>query len=151
MKKVSFLFAVLLTGTMAMAQNATTTPGVINQPEPLEKRVEFKNAEHKLGKIPLGKPVEFTIEMKNIGHDTVTLVNVQAGCGCTAPNFTPNEKFGPGQTSKILIRFNGGTPGPFTKYSTIYFDNGLTKQVSFTGEGIAEATPASAPATAAKN
>jgi hypothetical protein len=68
MKKLLFLLAVLLTGTMAMAQNATTTPGVIN--EPLEKRVEFKNAEHKLGKIPLGKPVEFTIEMKNIGHDT---------------------------------------------------------------------------------
>jgi len=142
MKKIVFLMAVLLTGTFVMAQTAAvTTPAA----EPLEKRVEFKNGTYNLGKIPLGKPVEFTIEMKNIGHDTVTLVNVQAGCGCTAPNFTPNEKFGPGQISKILIRFNGGTSGVFTKYSTIYFDGGLTKQVSFTGEGVPEAAPA-APA-----
>lgn len=135
---------IVLSGTFAMAQNAATAAP---STEPLEKRVAFTNGEYKLGKIPLGKPVEFTIEMKNIGHDTVTLLNVQAGCGCTAPNFTPNEKFGPGQTSKILIRFNGGTKGPFTKYSTIYFDGGLSKQVNFSGEGIEE-TPA--PAATAK-
>ena len=98
------------------------------------------------------KPVEFTIEMKNIGQDSITLVNVQAGCGCTAPNFTPNEKFGPGQTSKILIRYNGATKGTFTKFSTIYFDGGLSKQVSFSGEGIEEtpATASKAPAPAEK-
>lgn len=145
MKKILFLTALLVTGTIAMAQSGIVSASATTVAQPLEKRVEFKNAEYKLGKIALGKPVEFTIEMKNIGNDTVTLVNVQAGCGCTAPNFTPNEKFGPGQTSKILIRYNGGTPGPFTKYSTIYFDNNLTKQVNFTGEGIQEAAPAQAP------
>ncbi len=144
MKKIVFLMTVLLTGTFVMAQTSSLSSVAT---EPLEKRVAFTNGEYKLGKIPLGKPVEFTIEMKNIGHDTVTLLNVQAGCGCTAPNFTPNEKFGPGQTSKILIRFNGGTSGPFTKYSTIFFDGGLSKQVSFSGEGIPE-TP-QAPAQAA--
>lgn len=135
--------ALLFTGTMLMAQTTKNITGVLYTPDPLEKRVEFKNGEYKLGKIPLGKPVEFTIEMKNIGQDTVTLVNVQPGCGCTAPSFTPNEKFGPGQTSKILIHFNGGTKGPFTKFTTIYFDNGLSKQVSFSGEGVEE-TPAAA-------
>lgn len=147
MKKIALLMAVLLTSTFLMAQ----TSGILTAPaEPLEKRVAFTNGEYKLGKIPLGKPVEFTIEMKNIGHDTVTLLNVQAGCGCTAPNFTPNEKFGPGQTSKILIRFNGGTKGTFTKFSTIFFDGGLSKQVSFSGEGIEE-TPAAPPATSNKS
>ncbi len=146
MKKIVFLMTVLLTGTFAMAQTSSLSPVAT---EPLEKRVAFTNGEYKLGKIPLGKPVEFTIEMKNIGHDTVTLLNVQAGCGCTAPNFTPNEKFGPGQTSKILIRFNGGTSGPFTKNSTIYFDGGLSKQVSFSGEGIPETPQTPTPAAAA--
>ena len=136
--------ALLVISTMGMAQLVATNVPI----DQLEKKVEFKNAEYKLGKIPLGKPVEFTIEMKNISPDSITLVNVQAGCGCTAPNFTPNEKFGPGQISKILIRFNGGTKGPFTKFSTIYFDGGLTKQVSFSGEGIEETPPA--PAATAK-
>lgn len=143
MKKAFLLFTLFLTGSTLMAQ----TTGVLTSPTPvfpLEKRVEFINGEYKLGKITLNKPVEFTIEMKNIGQDSVTLLNVQAGCGCTAPNFTPNEKFGPGQTSKILIRYNGSTSGPFTKFSTIFFDNGQSKQVSFSGEGIPEA-PAAAP------
>ena len=151
MKKMTFLAAVLISCTSLMAQTSSgvlTSPTVATVAEPLEKRVEFKNGEYKLGKIPLGKPVEFTIEMKNIGHDSITLLNVQAGCGCTAPNFTPNEKFGPGQTSKILIRYNGGTSGAFTKFSTIFFDGGLSKQVSFSGEGIPE-TPAAAAPTAA--
>ncbi len=137
MKKIAFLATALLIGSFTMAQNAATPVSS----QPLEKRVDFKNNEVKLGKITLNKPVEFTIEMKNIGMDTVTLVNVQAGCGCTAPNFTPNEKFGPGQTSKILIHYNGSTKGTFTKYSTIYFDGGQSKQVSFSGEGIEETVP----------
>lgn len=137
MKKITFLAAAVLFSGFAMAQNAAAPVSTL----PLEKRVEFKNEKVSLGKIPLNKPVEFTIEMKNIGADTVTLVNVQAGCGCTAPNFTPNEKFGPGQTSKILIRYNGSSKGSFTKYSTIYFDGGQTKQVSFAGEGVEEPAP----------
>ncbi len=148
MKKAFLLFALFIAGSTLIAQTTAvqTSPASVF---PLEKRVEFINGEYKLGKITLNKPVEFTIEMKNIGTDSVTLLNVQAGCGCTAPNFTPNEKFGPGQTSKILIRYNGSTSGPFTKFSTIYFDNGQSKQVSFTGEGVPE-TPAAAPTAVSK-
>lgn len=143
MKKISVFMALLVISTMGMSQLVATNIPI----DQLDKKVEFKNGEYKLGKIVLNKPVEFTIEMKNIGQDSITLVNVQAGCGCTAPNFTPNEKFGPGQTSKILIRYSNNTKGPFTKFSTIYFDGGLSKQVSFSGEGIEE-TPAAPAATA---
>lgn len=148
MKKTFLLFALFVSGSSLIAQTNSVQPTQTSV-FPLEKRVEFINGEYKLGKITLNKPVEFTIEMKNIGTDSVTLINVQAGCGCTAPNFTPNEKFGPGQTSKILIRYNGSTSGPFTKFSTIYFDNGQSKQVSFSGEGIPE-TPAAAPTAVSK-
>ena len=133
MKKISLLLAALVTtATVLMAQNTTAMS------DPTAKILEFKNADYKMGKIPYGKPVEFVVEMKNISHDTITLANVQPACGCTTPSFVPNEKIAPGQTSKITIHYSSNTMGPFTKPSTIYFAGGLTKQVSFTGEGVQE-------------
>lgn len=132
--------AALVTGTMAMAQNAATT-------DPVSKNLVFKNAEYSMGKIPYGKPTEYVVELKNIGHDTLTLSSVQPACGCTTPSFTPNEKIAPGQTSKITIHYNSNTKGPFTKLSTVFFAGGLTKQLTFTGEGVDE-TATQAPAQA---
>ena len=44
------------------------------------------------GKISFGQPATYTIEFTNISKDTLTLVNARPGCGCTTPNFKPNEK-----------------------------------------------------------
>jgi len=83
--------------------------------------------------------------MKNIGSDSLSILNAQPGCGCTTPSFVANEKFGPNQTVKMTIRFNSSALGQFTRYTDVYFTGGLTKKLTFTGEGIQEA--AAAPAT----
>lgn len=137
MKKISLLTTLLLVGICAMAQ---TPPA-----DPTAKVLEFKNAEYKMGKNPFGKPMEYVVEVKNISHDTVTLINVQAACGCTTPKFVPNEKIAPGQTGKINIHYSNNTMGAFTKTSTIFFSGGLTKLVSFTGEGIQETQATAIP------
>ena len=134
MKKIFVLTAVLFTGLFSKAQTNL-------QVDPLAGIVEFKNAEYNFGKITVGKPVSYDVEIKNISHDTLTLSNARAGCGCTTPNFTPNQKFGPGQTIKVTIQFNGSVTGTFTRFTDINFSNGMTKQVRFSGEGIVE-TPA---------
>ncbi len=100
------------------------------------QNIEIKNENYQMGKITYGKPVEYTVEILNTGGDTLTLETARAGCGCTTPNFTPNQKFGPGQSVKILIQFNSSVLGSFTRYTDIVFNGGLVKQVSFSGEGI---------------
>lgn len=135
MKKIFVLAAVLFTGLLTKAQTT------VQAADPLAGIVEFKNADYNFGKITLGKPVSYDVEIKNISKDTLTLANARAGCGCTTPNFTPNQKFGPGQTIKVTIQFNGSVSGTFTRFTDINFSNGLSKQVRFSGEGVPE-TPA---------
>ena len=134
MKKL-FLFASL--AFAAVAGNAQTSTDV-------NKTVEFKNAEYNFGQIQTGKPVEFVVEAKNVSKDTIVLVNVKAGCGCTTPNFVPNQKLAPGQVGKVTLGFNGSAQGPFSKFADIYFSNGLTKHVTFSGEGVPQVAPAAA-------
>lgn len=152
MKKIAFLMAVLLTATFLMAQTSAvlTTPAVQTQTpaDPTAKVLEFKNSDYSFGKIPLGTPVSYVIEIKNISNDSITLQNAHAGCGCTTPNFVPNQKFGPGQTVKVNIGFNGSVSGVFTRFTDISFSGGLSKQTRFSGEGV-PATAAPAANTAA--
>ncbi len=123
----------------------TTTP--VAPAKDVNAQIAFKNDTYSFGKIIFGKPVEYVVEMKNIGKDSLSILNAQPGCGCTTPSFVPNEKFGPGQTVKMTIRFNGSVIGAFTRYTDVYFTGGLTKKFTFSGEGVQD-TPPPAPATA---
>ncbi len=143
MKKIYLMVVALFLVVIGFSQ--TTSPATTAKD--VNMQIAFKNDTYNFGKITFGKPVEYVVEMKNIGKDSLSILNAQPGCGCTTPSFVPNEKFGPGQTVKMTIRFNGSVIGSFTRYTDVYFTGGLTKKFTFTGEGIQEA-PAAAPATA---
>lgn len=99
-------------------------------------KVSIKNETYDMGKVTYGKPVEYWVEVTNTSKETLKLEGVKAGCGCTTPDFTPNQTFKPGETVKIKIQFNGSVIGKFTRFTDIYISGGLVKQTSFTGEGI---------------
>lgn len=138
MKKFTIIAAALFIGFSANAQQATTKAPAQEtaqpQPKDITKVLEFKNADYDFGKIPFGKPAEYELLIKNISHDSVTLDRVQVGCGCTTPKYEANKKFGPGETVKVTLGFNGGTDGAFTKTVTIYFSDNMSKVVTFKGE-----------------
>ncbi len=144
MKKLVLLTSMVCAVFISQAQT-TPTPPVVD----INKVLEFKNADYNMGQIQTGKAVEYVVEAKNISKDTIILVTARAGCGCTTPNFVPNQKIAPGGVGKVTIGFNGGAQGPFTKVADIFFDNGLTKHLTFTGEGVPAIAPAATPATAA--
>ena len=152
MKKTIISLAVMFAGITTQAQTSVPAPLQVQTTpvDPTAKALEFKNAEYNFGKITLGKPVSYVVEITNISKDTITLENAHAGCGCTTPNFVPNQKFGPGHTVKVNIGFNGSVQGVFTRFTDISFSGGLSKQVRFSGEGIPETAPASAAATSKK-
>ena len=64
-------------------------------------------------------------------------MNARPGCGCTTPNFKPNEKIAPGKMGQVQITFNGSAMGSFTRATALEFSNGLVKQTQFAGEGVA--------------
>lgn len=137
MKKILVMAVAVFAVFTGFSQTSATTPA-----KDVNAQIEFINAEYNFGKITYGKPVEYIVEMKNIGKDTLSILNAQPGCGCTTPSFVPNEKFGPGQSVKMTIRFNSSALGAFTRYTDVYFSGGLTKKLTFKGEGIQETAPA---------
>jgi hypothetical protein len=111
----------------------------------IDELLKFKNDVYDFGKISFGKPATYTIEFTNTSKDTITLVNARPGCGCTTPNFKPNEKIAPGKIGQVQITFNGSAMGTFTRATLLEFSNGLEKQTQFSGEGIAITNAPTAP------
>ena len=148
MKKITLIACALLAmATVTKAQiQQTTTPGVIDAKKDINSVLQFTNADFNFGKIVFGKPTEYQVTIKNISADSVTLENVQAGCGCTTPKgYTKGEKIAPGKSKVVTLGFNGGTNGAFTKFVTFFFNGGMQKQVTFHGETF---KPAEEPAPA---
>jgi len=146
MKNLTFLVCAMLAFTISKAQITTTTTSGVVVAKDINKTIEFTNADYNFGKIVFGKPTEYQVTLKNISTDSVTLENVQAGCGCTTPKgYEKGEKIAPGKTKVVTLGFNGGTNGAFTKFVTFFFNGGLSKQVTFHGETF---KPAEEPAPA---
>jgi hypothetical protein len=159
MKKIMVAFSALFILAAAHAQTATT-PATSSQTtaQDVDKVVQVSDVDHDMGKIAFGKPVEYTITIKNLSKDTIKTITAQAGCGCTTPQWensksTVEGPFAPGQTYRLKLGFNGGTKGSFTKVVTLHLDNGLSKQLRFHGETFetpADAAPANSATSGMK-
>ena len=127
MKKFALFFTLFIAVASLHVQAQTDTTADISNV------IQFKELDHDFGKIPYGKPAEFTLDMKNISHDSVTIEDVKVGCGCTTPKWQPGP-YAAGQDFNIIIGFNGYTEGQFNKVVTIYFKGGLSQLIKFHGE-----------------
>ncbi len=128
------LFASILTSSICFfvnAQSADVSNPELEKPD-INKIVTFSEVDHDFGTIPHGKPSEFDISITNISTDSVTLENVQAGCGCTTPKWQSGP-YAPGETFKITVGFNGYTEGAFAKTITVYVKGGYMQVVKFHG------------------
>lgn len=119
-----------------------TTPQVVAQPAPADanKLFAFTNDNYDFGKIVAGKAAEYTLTIKNISNEEATLTLVQPTCGCTTPKYEAGKRFAPGEEVKVVLGFNGGSPGQaqtFTKTVTLTLNGNITKSVSFKGETYA--------------
>jgi Protein of unknown function (DUF1573) len=101
---------------------------------PAVETLVLKEAEFDFGKIPQGKPVTHVFELINKGKDSLKIVNVQASCGCTTPEWDKDKAIAPGGTAKITVGYNAATEGVFTKPVTITYNGAETKQLFIKGE-----------------
>jgi hypothetical protein len=98
--------------------------------------IQLTNSDYNMGKIVSGKPVEYNVSIKNISKDTISLQRVQAGCGCTSPKYAAGQVLKPGDVTMITLGFDGKTVGAFTKFADIYFGNGQSTKIKFSGEAV---------------
>lgn len=136
MKKqlVALLALIMFAG---VAVNAQTT-------EKKTENIWLNESSHDFGKIPQGKPVYTFFEIKTTTADSLKLEMVQAGCGCTTPEFKAGT-YAPGETVKIKIGYNAANAGNFTKPVTITYNGGQQKVINITGT-VVETPAAPAPA-----
>ncbi len=124
---VSIIF--LLSTTLSFSQQKNTE-------KDLSKLVQLTNTDYKMGKIISGKPTEYNVTIKNIGSDTISIQRVQAGCGCTSPKYAAGQVLKPGDVTMITLGFDGKAVGPFTKFADIFFGNGQSTKIKFSGEAV---------------
>jgi hypothetical protein len=98
--------------------------------------LQFTNEDYQMGKIKSGTPLEYNVTVKNISADTVSIKTIRVGCGCTTPKYKAGQVLQPGETTTITLGFNGSAVGPFSKFADIFFGNGLSKQLKFSGDAV---------------
>ena len=119
MKKLFLsVFAAAAFSIAASAQDkAKPAPAPAAQPGNM---AAFKWVEttHDFGKIPQGKPVTNEFKFTNVGKAPLVLSQVQAGCGCTTPEWS-KDPIPPGKTGTIKATFNAAAVGAFNKNITV--------------------------------
>ena len=88
---------------------------------PAVETLVLKEAEFDFGKIPQGKPVIHVFELINKGKDSLRIVNVQASCGCTTPEWDKDKAIAPGKSGTITATYNAAAASHFTKTLTVKF------------------------------
>ncbi len=120
----------LVASNLKPAGNETPKPATVVREEVLL----LKETEFDFGKIPQGKPVTHIFEITNNGKDSLHIVNVQASCGCTTPEWNREKVPAAGEKTNITVGYNAASEGPFTKQITITYNGTQTKQITIKGE-----------------
>ncbi len=100
----------------------------------LEDVLGMTETEYDFGKIPQGKPTTHVFAVVNNGKDSLRIINVQASCGCTTPDWEKNKVQAPGEKTNITVGYNAAAEGIFTKVITITYNDNATKQIIIKGE-----------------
>jgi len=105
MKKILFLFAILLS-FQGFSQEK-------------QAKIEFKSKEINYGDIEKNSDGTRVFEFKNTGNAPLIIKKVKSSCGCTVAS-KPTKPIMPGQSDKIVVKYNTHRVGPFRKTITVY-------------------------------
>ncbi|MDR1680693.1 MAG: DUF1573 domain-containing protein [Prevotellaceae bacterium] len=133
MKKIILLTLAFAAFTFAQAQTTDTI-------------VKFDELIHNFGDIPQGIPATYSFEFTNNGTTPITILSVNASCGCTTPGWT-KEAVAPGEKGFVKATYNAASQGNFDKSLTVKTDgNPATVVLRIRGKVAAPVAPESKPA-----
>lgn len=132
MKKIllSTLAFIAFSGANAQVDpSQTPTPAPATPPTPVLTQnpefIQFKELVYDFGNVKQGIPVSHIFEFKNVGTKDITLINVQASCGCTTPNWKGGI-YKPQEVAQINATYNAASEGSFNKSITVTTSESIT-------------------------
>jgi len=78
----------------------------------------FETSEHDFGTIEQGTAQETAFKFTNTGNAPLIITDAKSSCGCTVPN-PPKEAIAPGESSELMVKFNGSGQNQVTKTITV--------------------------------
>jgi hypothetical protein len=113
-----FLFLLGLMVVACHSGSQKTTPSAPSAEAGTAKFV-FSEEIHNFGSLKAGEIVSYTFIFRNEGNGTLTISDIDSGCGCTEVNI-PVKTIGPGQEGQIEVIYNSaGEVGNQLKTITI--------------------------------
>ena len=118
------LAAGLLALRSAVAAADAPAPASANAPARSPgPRIVFEQPIHDFGEVKRGAPVEYSYIFTNMGAETLQVLEVKPGCGCTTAG-TWDKEVPAGKTGRIPVQFNSaGFSGAVHKIVTVTFND----------------------------
>lgn len=100
----------------------------------MAQAAQWKETDHKFGKVAHGPEATFTFEFKNKGKKPIVITSAQPGCSCTVSEFTQTP-VAKNKTGKVTAKYGTqGRPGFFKKGVTVTFQDGSTQSLTIEGD-----------------
>ncbi len=103
----SFLtsFGLIILLVFSLSCNNSDKPEITKKKYTGKAEIKFYKTAHDFGTLKEGEVVEYTFKYKNTGNAPLSLLYVEADCGCTVPEYSKSEIL-PGEEGKIKAVFD---------------------------------------------
>ncbi len=92
--------------------------------------IEFDKRNHDFGEISEGDIAETEFVFTNVGESDLIISDASGSCGCTVPDYPKNTPIKPGESGKIVVKFDSNNrPGLQRKAVTLITNTAKGKQI----------------------
>lgn len=132
---IAFMVSFLLTSCETDPSKKIKEANVISTKERLENSedfpvIEFDKNNHDFGEISEGDIAETEFVFTNVGESDLIISDASGSCGCTVPDYPKNTPIKPGESGKIVVKFDSNNrPGLQRKAVTLITNTAKGKQI----------------------
>lgn len=132
---IAFMVTFLPTSCETDPSKKIKEANVISTKERLENSedfpvIEFDKNNHDFGEISEGDIAETEFVFTNVGESDLIISDASGSCGCTVPDYPKNTPIKPGESGKIVVKFDSNNrPGLQRKAVTLITNTAKGKQI----------------------
>lgn len=132
---IAFSFSFFFNSCETNPSKKIKEENVISTKERLENsddfpEIEFDKNNHDFGEISEGDLAETEFVFTNVGKSDLIISDASGSCGCTVPDYPKNTPIKPGESGKIVVKFDSNNrPGLQRKAVTLITNTAKGKQI----------------------
>ena len=132
---IAFSFSFFFNSCETNPSKKIKEENVISTKERLENsddfpEIEFDKNNHDFGEISEGDLAETEFVFTNVGKSDLIISDASGSCGCTVPDYPKNTPIKPGESGKIVVKFDSNNrPGLQRKAVTLITNTAKGRQI----------------------